>query len=70
MRADKTKLRRNTEDRYTIVVHGGTISKSDEVTDAQLDLIRAVVTDAHSDLASGATALDIVTNAIVVMENI
>lgn len=69
MRAEKTTLRRETENRYTIVVHGGTVTESDEVTDAQLELIRAVVTDARADLAGGAAALDVVTNAVVTMED-
>ena len=57
------------KDQYTIVVHGGTVSASDVVSDAELELIRAVVTEARTDLASGAAALDVVTNAIVAMED-
>ena len=57
------------EDRYTIVVHGGTVTESDEVTDAQLELIRAVVTRARTELAGEATALDVVTDAIVALED-
>ena len=57
------------EDRYTILVHGGTVSHPGEVTDAQLELIRTVVTTAREDLAAGATALDVVVNAIVKLED-
>ena len=39
-RAKKQSIRHKSEDRHTIVVHGGTVTKPDEVTDAQLELIR------------------------------
>jgi isoaspartyl peptidase/L-asparaginase-like protein (Ntn-hydrolase superfamily) len=62
-------MHRKPEDRYTIVVHGGTVSEADEVTHAQLELIRAVVTEANAGLAAGATALDVVVKAIVALED-
>ena len=68
-RAEKESIRHNSEDRYTIVVHGGTVSTPGEVTDAQLELTRAVVTGARSHLAAGETALDTVVNAIVALED-
>lgn len=57
------------EDRHTIVVHGGTVTETDEVTNAQLELIRDVVTEASARLAAGASALDSVINAIVELED-
>lgn len=57
------------QDRYTILVHGGTATKKERVNDAQLGLIRSVVTEARAELGAGATALDVVVDAIVVMED-
>ena len=68
-RAKAQSIRHKSEDRHTIVVHGGTVTKPDEVTDAQRELIRLVVNDAVSDLAAGETALDTVVNAIVALED-
>ncbi len=59
----------DSQNRYAILVHGGTATKIERINDAQLGLIRSVVTEARADLAAGATALDIVVNAIVVMED-
>ncbi|MDH3282425.1 MAG: isoaspartyl peptidase/L-asparaginase, partial [Gammaproteobacteria bacterium] len=55
--------------RYTILVHGGTVTHPDEVTEAQLELICAVVAAAGEDLAAGATAVDVVVEAIVKLED-
>jgi isoaspartyl peptidase/L-asparaginase-like protein (Ntn-hydrolase superfamily) len=57
------------QEHYTILVHGGTVTRSEDVTDAQMALIRTVVTEARESLASGGTALDVVTNAIVQLED-
>ena len=56
-------------DRYTIVVHGGTVGEGDEVSDAQLELIRAAVSASKAELAAGETALNVVVNAIVTLED-
>lgn len=57
------------QNRYTILVHGGTVARSEDVTDAQMTLIRSVVTEARASLASGGTALDAVASAIVRLED-
>ena len=57
------------QDRYTILVHGGTVENSEHVKDAQLGLIRSVVTTARGELAKGAPALDVVVKAIVRLED-
>ena len=65
-----TRVQRcDSQERYIILVHGGTVTHPDEVTDAQLELIRTVVTEAGEDLAAGATALDVVIDAIVKLED-
>ena len=50
-------------------MHGGTVTEREHVTAAQLELIRSVIAAARVDLESGATALDVVVNAIVALEN-
>jgi isoaspartyl peptidase/L-asparaginase-like protein (Ntn-hydrolase superfamily) len=57
------------QNRYTILVHGGTVTRREDVTDAQLALVRSVVAEARETLASGATALDVVVGAIVRLED-
>ena len=59
----------DSQDRYTILVHGGFVTKMERVNDAQLALIRSVVNEARAELAAGATALDVVVDAIVVLED-
>jgi isoaspartyl peptidase/L-asparaginase-like protein (Ntn-hydrolase superfamily) len=59
----------DSQDRYIILVHGGITTSMERVNDAQLDLIRSVVTEARAELEAGATALDVVVDAIVVMED-
>jgi len=65
----RKSIHRKPADRHTIVVHGGTVTETDEVTDAQLELIRAVVAEADAGLAAGEIALDVVVKAIVAMED-
>ena len=67
--AKKRSVHYKPEDRYTVVVHGGTVSAPHEATDAQLELIRDVVTEASASLAAGEPALDVVIDAIVVLED-
>lgn len=57
------------QNRFTILVHGGTVTRSEEVTAAQMTLIRSVVTEAREKLASGASALDAVVSAVVRLED-
>ena len=59
----------NSQDRYTILIHGGTVTKPERVNDAQLAIIRSVVTEARDELAAGAIALDVVVYAITVLED-
>lgn len=59
----------NSQNRYTILVHGGIFTKPERVNDAQLDTIRSVVTAARDELAAGASALDVVVDAITVLED-
>lgn len=59
----------SSQQRYTILIHGGTVESSTEVSDTQLDLIRSVVSTARRQLATGSTALDVVVQAIVGMED-
>ena len=56
-------------DKYSFVLHGGTVTDPAHVTTAQIDLIRVVVTEAGKELASGASALDSVVRAIVKLED-
>ena len=55
--------------KYSFVLHGGTVTDPNHVTAAQLDLIRTVVTEARVELASGVSALDSVVSAIVKLED-
>jgi len=57
------------QDRYSFVLHGGTVTDPNHVTTAQLELIRTVVTEAGAELASGESALDSVVSAIVKLED-
>lgn len=59
----------DSQNRFTILVHGGTVTKMERVNDAQMGLIRSVVTEARDKLANGATALDVVVVAITVLED-
>jgi L-asparaginase/beta-aspartyl-peptidase (threonine type) len=59
----------NSQNRYTILVHGGIFTKPERVNDAQLDTIHSVVTAARDELAAGAIALDVVVDAIIVLED-
>ena len=55
--------------KYSFVLHGGTVTDPNHVTDAQLELIRFVVTEAGVELGSGATALETVVRAIIRLED-
>jgi isoaspartyl peptidase/L-asparaginase-like protein (Ntn-hydrolase superfamily) len=55
--------------KYSFVLHGGTVTDPNHVTAAQLELIQFVVTEAGVELASGASALDTVVRAIVRLED-
>ena len=55
--------------KYSFVLHGGTVTDPNHVTTAQLELIQFVVTEAGVELASGASALDTVVRAIVRLED-
>jgi isoaspartyl peptidase/L-asparaginase-like protein (Ntn-hydrolase superfamily) len=57
------------QDRYTILVHGGTVYEADQVTDAHLELMRSVVDVARDELGAGERALDVVVKAIVKLED-
>lgn len=57
------------KDRYAILVHGGTVHEADQITEAHLGLMRSVVGVAREELAAGVTALDVVVNAIVKLED-
>jgi isoaspartyl peptidase/L-asparaginase-like protein (Ntn-hydrolase superfamily) len=59
----------DSQTRYTIVVHGGITTSGERVNDTQFALIRSVVAEARADLAAGAKSLDVVVDAIVVMED-
>ncbi|MDH3337215.1 MAG: isoaspartyl peptidase/L-asparaginase [Gammaproteobacteria bacterium] len=59
----------DSQDRHIILVHGGITTSMERVNDAQMNLIRTVVTEARADLAAGAAALDVVVDAIAVMED-
>jgi L-asparaginase/beta-aspartyl-peptidase (threonine type) len=59
----------NSQNRYVILVHGGIFTKPERVNDAQLDTIRSVVTAGRDELAAGAKALDVVVNAITMLED-
>lgn len=56
-------------DRFTILVHGGTVPAPSRVTDRHLELVRAVVSDARDALAGGGGALDVVVDAIARLED-
>ncbi len=55
--------------RYTILIHGGTISNPECVTETQASLLRQIVSICNKNLAGGASALEIVVEAIMQMEN-
>jgi isoaspartyl peptidase/L-asparaginase-like protein (Ntn-hydrolase superfamily) len=55
--------------RYTILVHGGTVSGPEAVTEDRLHFIKYVVETGRQRLAAGAAALDAVVEAIVSMED-
>lgn len=57
------------QERYTVLVHGGTVYNEKRVTDAQLALISSVVTRARGELAAGSRSLDVVVNAIITLED-
>ena len=57
------------DDRFTILVHGGTVRETDRITPAHLELMRTVVATARAALADGAASLDVVTAAIVELED-
>ncbi len=56
-------------ERYTLLIHGGTVSNPQFVTPAQLSLLRQIVAEGGAQLAAGASALDCVMQAIVQMED-
>ena len=56
-------------EKYTLIVHGGTIRDPKHISENQLELIRNVLKHGKNQLASGSHALDIVVDAIVTMEN-
>lgn len=55
--------------RYTILIHGGTISSPESVTGAQVALLRQIASVCNQNLANGATALKEVVEAIMQMED-
>ena len=55
--------------KYSFVLHGGTVTDPNHFTAAQLELIQHVVTEAGLELASNASALDTVVRAIVRLED-
>ncbi len=57
------------QDSYTILVHGGVVTNLAYVTDPQPELIRSAVTEAREELANGASALDVVVDVIVKLED-
>lgn len=57
------------QNKYSFVLHGGTVTDPNRVTAAQLELIRTVVSEAGVALASGESALDSVVSAIVKLED-
>jgi len=59
----------STSDRYTLLIHGGTVSDPRFVTGVQLSLLKQIVSMGGSNLDSGAAALDVVVEAIVQMED-
>lgn len=59
----------SSQDRYTILVHGGTVDAEVEVTDSHRELMRTVVGAARAELAGGSTALGVVVNAIIKLED-
>jgi L-asparaginase / beta-aspartyl-peptidase len=59
----------NSQDRFTLVVHGGTVTRPDQVTDPQRDLIRRVVDDGRDGLRAGASALETVVTAVAALED-
>jgi len=54
---------------YTLLIHGGTVSDPRYVTGAQLSLMKQIVGMGGSHLDSGATALEVVVNAVAQMED-
>jgi len=55
---------------YVVLLHGGTSAYSpDQFGDAHLDIMRSVVASAREQLATGDTALNVVVDAIVKLEN-
>jgi L-asparaginase / beta-aspartyl-peptidase len=59
----------NAQDRFTLIVHGGTVARRDRVTPAQLELIRCVVEEGRERLEAGATALETVVRAVAALED-
>ncbi len=59
----------NTGVRYTLLIHGGTVTNPESVTPDQLLLLRQIATGGGAQLAAGATALDVVVQAITRMED-
>lgn len=59
----------SSQDRFTLIVHGGTVTRSDQVTDAQCELIRRVVEDGHTRLHAGASALETVVRGVAELED-
>jgi isoaspartyl peptidase/L-asparaginase-like protein (Ntn-hydrolase superfamily) len=55
--------------RYTILIHGGTVDSASELTDAHFRLMRSIVVAARAELSRGGAALDVVVDAIVRMED-
>ena len=59
----------NAQQRYTILLHGGTVDSATEITDAHRELMRSIVATARDGLSGGEAALDVVERAIVQMED-
>jgi len=58
------------ESKYVVLLHGGTSAYGpDQFGDAHLDFMRSVVASAREQLATGDTALNVVVDAIVKLEN-
>jgi isoaspartyl peptidase/L-asparaginase-like protein (Ntn-hydrolase superfamily) len=57
------------QDRFTLLVHGGTITRREQIGPAQRELIRDVVAAGRAELAAGATALATVVDAVMRLED-
>ena len=54
---------------YTLLVHGGFVKHPEKVRPEQVELIKRVVEQGRARLADGAPSLDVVVDAIVMMED-